>query len=104
MRKLTIDQTAAITAVMRLFAEEDLAKGVSSNQRMYCDRCGMPKPLPGFVGYSTYKLCNDCSIQYELARDEGEVNSIEEFVPSGKIINLDSRRRSSQGRLPPRLA
>jgi len=105
LRKLTMDQTAAITAVMRLFAEEDLAKGVPPNQRMRCDRCEMPKPLPGFVGYSTYKLCNDCSIEYELARAEGEVSTIEEFIPSGKIISLNSRRRSEkQRRLPSSLA
>jgi hypothetical protein len=46
---------------MQLFVEEDRARGVSAALRGFCDACQQPRPLPGFIRYEPYSLCNRCA-------------------------------------------
>ncbi len=77
---LTPRQRAAVRAVMRLFVEEDLARGVSPRQRLHCSACRRPRPMPGFVRYGEHLLCNECATAYEVARLCGQVRCANEFV------------------------
>ncbi len=79
-RHLTPRQKAAVQAVMRMFVEEDLARGVSPKQRLHCAACRRPRPMPGFVRYGEHLLCNDCATAYEIARLRGQARCADEFV------------------------
>lgn len=79
-RHLTPRQMAAVQAVMRLFVEEDLARGVSPKQRLHCAACRRPRPMPGFVRYGEHLLCNECATAYEVARLCGQARCADEFV------------------------
>lgn len=65
-----------IRDLMRMYVESDMSTG----KRVICHNCGNAKPLAGAVYYGRYRLCNDCALRYELAKAEGDVQSIEGFV------------------------
>jgi hypothetical protein len=65
---LSREQTRAVRTVMRIFAEEDLAHGVSRRARRLCQRCHRERPAAGFICYSGAALCNTCATAFELAR------------------------------------
>src|SRR5579884_2987271 len=73
-------QLAAIEATMRLFVEDDLASGVSPRRKIFCDACHQARPMPGFVRYDRYLLCNPCATDYEVARIRGVALTIDQFV------------------------
>jgi hypothetical protein len=54
--------------------------GVSTSAKVICHNCGYAKPLAGTIRYGEYRLCNDCALRYELAKAEGGVQTIEDFV------------------------
>src|SRR5215207_1011061 len=64
-KMLSADQLMAIAAVMRLFVEDDLVNGVSSERTIACDACGAMRPAPGFIRYEQRQLCNSCATAYE---------------------------------------
>ena len=79
-RELTPGQLAAIRTVMRLFVDDDLADGVSPHRQMYCHACRAARPMPGFIRYEPYRLCNPCATEYEVAQTSGLVADTEQFV------------------------
>lgn len=79
-RALTARQVEAITTVMRLFVEEDLAGGMPAGRRMRCQACGQQQPAAGFVRYGSSDICNRCATAYELCRACGRVRTIEEYL------------------------
>ena len=79
-RTLTAQQTAAIRAVMRLFVDDDIAKGVSHDQRLHCDACERARPAPGYIRYDGRVFCNSCAIEYELARARGLIRTVTQFL------------------------
>ncbi len=79
-RYLTREQFRAITAVMRLFVEDDLARGVSARIRLRCDACRHARPAPGFIRYDGYRLCNLCATDYEVARAHGHAPTMEVYL------------------------
>ncbi len=77
---LTLAQVAAIRAVMQLFVEDDLAQGASPDRRFYCAACQRPRPMPGFIPYGRYQVCNACATEYEVARARHRELTIGQFV------------------------
>lgn len=65
---------------MRVFVDDDLARGVTPNQRLYCDPCQRPQPMLGFIQYDRYQMCNACATEYEVARARGVSLSAGQFV------------------------
>jgi len=79
-RALTPSQIESIRAVMRLFVEDDLARGVDPRMTLLCHRCGVPRQAIGSVRYERTTLCHECCVEYEIARARGLVESAAEFV------------------------
>ena len=80
MGKLSDSERKVITERIRGLALKRLEVGVSTGTRVICHNCGHAKPVAGSVHYGRYRLCNDCALQYELAKAEGAVQTIEDFV------------------------
>ena len=80
MGKLSDSERKVITERIRGLALKRLEVGVSTGTRVICHNCGCAKPVAGVVYYGRYRLCNDCALRYELAKAEGDVQTIEDFV------------------------
>jgi len=78
-RALTPGQIEAIRTVMRLFVEEDAARGVDPHSSLLCHRCQAPRRAIGSVRYDRFTFCNDCAVEYEIARARGATDSPAEF-------------------------
>lgn len=78
--RLTEGQVEAIKAAMRLFVEEDLERGMPPQSTSPCDGCGRPRLAPGSVLYGGTRLCNECATDYEIARAQRAINSIDDFL------------------------
>lgn len=92
-RTLTPSQVRAIRAVMRIFVDDDLANGVPPGKQLYCRACEQYRPAAGFIQYGRLTFCNDCAIDYEIARARGLLCTPEEFL-----------RQAEEARLAPALA
>lgn len=79
-RALTASQVEAIRVAMKLFVEDDLSQGVVGSSRIYCDGCERPRPAAGFINYDRYVLCNNCAIEYEVARARGAITTPGQYV------------------------
>ncbi len=79
-RSLSTSQIEAIRSAMQLFVDDDLARGVRSTDRMYCDACQRPRSAAGAIHYGRYALCNGCATEYEVARATGALASPGQFV------------------------
>jgi hypothetical protein len=77
---LSPTQLAGIRAIMRTFVTDDLDRGVSPEERLYCDACEQARSQPGFLAYGRYQLCNACATAYEVAWACGEVATPGRFV------------------------
>ena len=80
LRTLTPAQVDAIRAAMRLFVDDDLARGSAIRAKLYCDACERARPAPGFIQYDRYGLCNLCATEYEVARARGQVSTAGQYV------------------------
>lgn len=80
MGKLSDSEKERIIQGVRSLVQSHLSLGISTGSRVICHNCGCAKPLVGAARYGKYRLCNDCAVRYELAKAEGAVKSIEEFV------------------------
>lgn len=80
MSKLSDSDRKRITERIRSLVQKHIQAGVSSDSRAICHNCGHTKPLIGSVHYGRYRLCNDCALQYELAKAGDDVQTIEDFV------------------------
>lgn len=80
MRRLSESERKKITETIRSLVQKHAESGVSSGSRAICHNCGHAKPLIGSAHYGRYRLCNDCALNYELAKAQGDVQSIEDFV------------------------
>ncbi len=81
-RTLTAGQVVAIRAVMQLFVDEDIAKGITPDQQLDCDACDQPRPAAGYIRYGERSFCNRCALEYELQRARGIVRTASEFPPT----------------------
>jgi hypothetical protein len=73
-------QQAAVCSAMLLLVEDDLARGITHEMRMYCDGCQRTRPRPGAVSYGRYALCTHCATEYEVARLRHRTISAGQFV------------------------
>jgi len=80
MNKLSESEKKAITERIRGLVRMHVESDMSTGNRVICHNCGYAKPLAEVVHYGRYRLCNDCALRYELAKAEGDVQSIEDFV------------------------
>jgi predicted nucleic acid binding AN1-type Zn finger protein len=80
MGKLSDSEKKEITKRIRGLGLKDLQVGISTSSRVICHNCGYAKLLAGSIHYGQYRLCNDCALNYELAKAEGAVQTIEDFV------------------------
>jgi hypothetical protein len=79
-RALTPNQIDAIRAVMRLFIDDDLGRGLDPHTTLYCDRCESAQPAAGSVRYGRFTFCNGCSTEFEIARGRGLIEHEGEFM------------------------
>ena len=79
-RLLTPRQIESARSIMRLFLEEDLARGVPADRRLVCQCCGMTKWAAGFVLYGRSPFCNECATELELSRLRGRCETAAEFL------------------------
>lgn len=80
MGKLSDVEKQVITERIRSLLQKHLEIGVPTGTKVICHNCGYAKPVAGVVHYGHYRLCNDCALQYEVAKAEGDVQTIEDFV------------------------
>ncbi len=80
MDKSSDSESKEISKRIRGLKLKHLQAGISTGSRVICHNCGHAKPLAGSVQYGRYRLCNDCALRYELAKAEGHVQTIEDFV------------------------
>jgi uncharacterized protein (DUF983 family) len=80
MGKLSDSEKERIAQGVRSLVQSHLCLGISTGSRVMCHNCGYGKPLIGAVRYGKYRLCNDCAVRYELAKEEGAVKNIEDFL------------------------
>jgi hypothetical protein len=96
--------------VMGLFVEDDLARGVLPSQTAFCPACDAARPLAGFIRYdgaaANAFVCNTCATEYEVARMQGSVSCIGEFVRTKPSRGADIApvMRGSAIRQRPRLS
>lgn len=55
-----------------------------------CSACASEKCLAGSIQYSSYRLCNDCVLMYEIALKLGKVKDINEFMQKTEDKRLNS--------------
>jgi hypothetical protein len=60
--------------------EKNLEAGITGGDKVICHNCGCAKPRVVVVEYDNYRLCIDCALYYELAKAQGKVQSIEDFI------------------------
>jgi hypothetical protein len=80
MGKISESERKTIIERIRSLAQEHAEAGVDTDKRAICHNCGHAKPLTGSVHYGRYRLCNDCALRYELAKAQGDVEKVEDFV------------------------
>ena len=86
---LSATQLTAIRAVMRTFVDDDLARGVSVQTRLYCSACQQARSMAGFILYERYQFCNRCATEYEVARLRSMVASPGQFVREKTFGEVD---------------
>jgi hypothetical protein len=79
-RALTPNQIEAIRAVMRLFVDDDLSRGLDPRSTLFCDRCEDQRAAAGSVRYGRLTFCNECSTEFEIARARVLVAAETEFA------------------------
>jgi len=68
---------------MRLFVEDDLARGVTASELICCAVCGRRKAAPGAVQYEQWLFCNPCATDYEIARMRALVRTPADYLAVG---------------------
>lgn len=89
-RPLSAAQVGAIRAAMRVFVEDDLARGADEQRRSYCDGCERARPAAGFIQYDKHALCNGCATEYEVARARGLVPTPGQYIRDKRFGDGDS--------------
>jgi len=80
MGNLPESERKVITRRISGLVLKQLQAGVSTSDKVICHNCGYTKPSAVTIRYGRYRLCNDCALRYELAKAEGDVQTIEDFV------------------------
>jgi hypothetical protein len=65
---------------VRSLADDRVERGVDLSRPMHCDSCGLDKPPAGSAVYGSYKLCNDCLLDFTLQLASGKVDNVVDFM------------------------
>jgi hypothetical protein len=84
MGKLSDNERKVITERIRHLRLEHIHAGISTQSMVICNNCRKVKPLVEATHYGHYRLCNDCALDYELAKAMGDIKSIEDFIPASR--------------------
>ncbi|MDD5680964.1 MAG: hypothetical protein PHI59_06965 [Candidatus Omnitrophica bacterium] len=71
---------------IRQSSEEQNIKQPHQEQDVLCHNCGYTKPITSMVMRDRYRICDICAQQYEQAKCDGKVTSIEDFVLDNEFI------------------
>jgi hypothetical protein len=87
--------------------DDRVDRGVDLNRPMPCSSCGLEKPPTGAAVYGSYRLCNDCLLDFTLALASGRVNNVYEYMtrdPDGGALpptDLSSARDRQTAQVNP---
>ncbi|GAC1323242.1 MAG: hypothetical protein NVSMB22_10760 [Chloroflexota bacterium] len=79
-QELSQDALTRIQSVIRSLQEDRVERGVELGSPMRCDSCMQEKPAAGSAMYGTYKLCNDCLLDFTVALASGRVGNVADFM------------------------
>lgn len=79
-QELSEEASARIARVVHSLIDDRVDRGVELGRPMRCDSCVQEKPAAGATVYGTYKLCNDCLLDYTLALASGRADSVSDFM------------------------
>ena len=79
-QELTEEAVTRITRVVRSLADDQVERGVELARPMHCDSCDREQAPAGSALYGTYKLCNDCLLDFTLQLASGRVANVAEFM------------------------
>ena len=79
-QELTDLAVERITQVVRSLANDRVDRGVDLSRPMHCDSCDREKISVGSSLYGTYRLCNDCLLEFTLALASGSVDTVAHFM------------------------
>ena len=69
---------------------DDIEENPQSEFELFsCAACAKDAPLAGSIQYSSYRLCNDCVLLYELALKLGKIKNIEEYMQKTEDNRLE---------------
>jgi hypothetical protein len=77
---LTQEAIGRITRVIRSLADDRVERGVELSRPMNCDSCDGVKPAAGSALYGSYKLCNDCLLDFTIELASGRVENVAQFM------------------------
>ena len=80
MGRISDSKREKITETIHNLRQKRAEFGVSSSSLAICHNCGYARPLIDSVHYGRYRLCNDCALRYELAKAQGDVQKVEDFI------------------------
>lgn len=69
-----------ITRVVRSLADDRVERGIELNRPMHCDSCDGEKPPAGSAVFGSYKLCNDCLLDFTLQLASGKVDNVADYM------------------------
>ena len=91
-QELTQEAVGRITRVIRSLTEDRVERGIELGRPMHCDSCDLEKGSAGSALYGSYKLCNDCLLDFTLQLASGHVENVAEYM---------TRKTEDSGSLPP---
>ena len=86
LKELAEAEVAAIAERVRAKVAADIATGMDPDERMVCDGCFYERPGPGYTIHGWFILCNDCTLDLELALARGEVTSVSEYLREREMV------------------
>lgn len=78
--ELTEQVTERITRIIRSLSDDQVDRGIDLARPMHCDSCAQEKSPAGSALYGSYKLCNDCLLDFTLALAAGNVDNVAQFM------------------------
>lgn len=69
-----------IERVVRSLVEDHVERGVGLDHPFRCDSCGLEKPAAGSALYGSYRLCNDCLLDFTVQLASGRVENVADFM------------------------
>jgi hypothetical protein len=78
--ELTQEAVTRITHVIHSLVDDRVDRGVDLSRPMHCDSCDYEKPSGGSALYGSYKLCNDCLLDFTIQLASGQVDNVADYM------------------------